>query len=75
MARGSTPVALLVERDHRREPMSDRGVSSSIPPHDERGLRCEFAGHLWQDAGGGLEICPLCFAERWSEERRDMPDD
>ena len=28
---------------------------------------CEFAGHEWEDAGGGLEICALCEEERWAE--------
>jgi len=32
---------------------------------------CEFAGHEWRDAGGGLEICVLCEAERWAAEARD----
>jgi hypothetical protein len=26
---------------------------------------CDFAGHEYADAGGGLEICVECQAERW----------
>ena len=25
---------------------------------------CEFAGHEWEDAGGGVEICTECQTER-----------
>lgn len=28
---------------------------------------CEHAGHEWVDAGGGLQMCMVCEAERWSE--------
>lgn len=27
----------------------------------------EFVGHEWEDAGGGLEICSECGAERWAK--------
>ncbi len=27
---------------------------------EPEGLTCEFAGHCWRYAGGGLEICALC---------------
>lgn len=30
-------------------------------------LICEFAGHEWEDAGGGVEICTEC------QEERDAP--
>ncbi len=26
---------------------------------------CEFDGHEWDDAGGGLLICMRCEAEKW----------
>lgn len=35
---------------------------------EPEGLDCEIAGHSWQDAGGGVEICALCEAERWADE-------
>jgi hypothetical protein len=25
---------------------------------------CEFAGHEWEDTGGGMEVCSECFEER-----------
>lgn len=33
---------------------------------------CDFAGHDFADAGGGMEICTECQAERWtrSEDHR-----
>ena len=27
---------------------------------------CDFAGHEWADAGGGLLICAVCEAEKWA---------
>lgn len=27
---------------------------------------CDFAGHDYEDAGGGLEICTECQAEQWA---------
>jgi hypothetical protein len=27
---------------------------------------CEYAGHDWADAGGGLLICVVCRSERWA---------
>lgn len=27
---------------------------------------CDHAGHEFEDAGGGLEMCVECGAERWS---------
>lgn len=32
------------------------------------GLSCEYAGHSWRNAGGGLLICALCETERWDDE-------
>jgi hypothetical protein len=29
---------------------------------------CEYAGHEWGDAGGGLLICAVCQAEKWAPE-------
>lgn len=29
---------------------------------------CEWVGHEWGEAGGGLEICVACEAERWARE-------
>lgn len=29
--------------------------------------RCNHVGHLWDEAGGGLELCLVCEAERWAE--------
>ena len=31
------------------------------------GIECDFAGHSWIAAGGGLEICGLCETERWAD--------
>ncbi len=28
---------------------------------------CDFSGHDYVDAGGGLEICITCQTERWAE--------
>jgi hypothetical protein len=28
---------------------------------------CDFAGHDYEDAGGGLEICVECQDERWAD--------
>lgn len=28
---------------------------------------CEFDGHEWGDAGGGLLICVRCEAEEWAD--------
>lgn len=28
---------------------------------------CEFEGHEWSSAGGGLLMCMRCAAERWAE--------
>ena len=27
---------------------------------------CEYVGHEWCDAGGGLEVCAVCEAEQWA---------
>lgn len=29
---------------------------------------CEYAGHEWTSAGGGLLICAVCTAEKWDDE-------
>lgn len=29
---------------------------------------CEPEEHVWTDAGGGMLICALCEAERWSDD-------
>ncbi len=29
--------------------------------------QCEFAGHVWVDAGGDLAVCMVCEAEKWFE--------
>ena len=31
-------------------------------------LACEWEGHLWEDAGGGLYICMRCHDEQWEED-------
>lgn len=36
---------------------------------------CEFSGHEWQDAGGGLEICITCQSEQWSQEDDKLTED
>jgi len=30
----------------------------------EEPTTCDFAGHEWEDMGGGMEVCSECFAER-----------
>lgn len=30
---------------------------------------CEYVGHEWADAGGGLLICMVCEAEMWGDPR------
>jgi hypothetical protein len=34
----------------------------------DEGPTCEHTGHTWCDAGGDLEICALCEAERWAKD-------
>lgn len=34
--------------------------------HFESEAVCEFAGHDWADAGGGLLICINCQEEKWA---------
>jgi hypothetical protein len=34
---------------------------------------CDYTGHEYEDAGGGLLICMNCFAEKWTENSR-IPD-
>lgn len=29
--------------------------------------RCNHLGHLWDEAGGALELCLVCEAERWAK--------
>lgn len=31
-----------------------------------RDLLCEYAGHEWVPAGGGLLICAVCEDEKWA---------
>lgn len=31
-------------------------------------IQCEYAGHSWTKAGGGLEICIICHAEQWQDD-------
>lgn len=32
-----------------------------------RDLACEYAGHDWAPAGGGLLICTQCRSEKWDD--------
>ena len=41
---------------------------------EPEGLSCEFAGHSWRDAGGGLEICALCEVVRWATDDEEDTD-
>lgn len=34
---------------------------------------CEFAGHDWQDAGDGMQICAECLSERWTPAPQTSP--
>lgn len=36
---------------------------------------CDFAGHEWAEAGGGLLICTVCRAEKWAEPAREEDGD
>lgn len=38
---------------------------------DETGETCEHAGHEWLYAGGGMQICGVCQAERLAPEEDD----
>lgn len=29
---------------------------------------CDYAGHQWEPAGGGLLICAVCMTERWADD-------
>ena len=29
---------------------------------------CEYADHTWVDAGGGMQVCAVCEAERFTDE-------
>lgn len=33
---------------------------------------CEFDGHEWGEAGGGLLICLRCEAEKWADLEDDL---
>lgn len=40
-------------------------------PYDELPIGtdiCEYAGHDWIEAGGGLLICGWCDAEQWDDD-------
>lgn len=41
---------------------------------DEPGPVCEYSGHIWEHAGGGLYICMQCEQEAWSEEIHEVQD-
>jgi hypothetical protein len=36
-----------------------------------RELVCDYVGHEWTPAGGGLLICAECLAEQWDENGPD----
>lgn len=36
---------------------------SNLSRSEATGSYCEYAGHEWVDAGGGLVICAVCQAE------------
>jgi hypothetical protein len=38
-----------------------------VPPFPSS-RSCEWSGHEWWPAGGGLLICGRCEAEKWAEE-------
>lgn len=38
-----------------------------VEPSDRIDI-CDWTGHEWAPAGGGLEICEICEAERWVDE-------
>lgn len=40
---------------------------------EARGTICDFDGHAWGDAGGGLLICVRCQAEKWSSGAARRP--
>lgn len=48
--------------------MSDPNWLEQYPTPAEM---CEQLGHEWLDAGGGLEICAVCGADRWADQGRD----
>jgi hypothetical protein len=43
-----------------------REARTALRPPSPVNELCEFAGHEWEDAGGGLEICVECEADRWA---------
>lgn len=50
--------------------MSEREVQEAMDEMEQnRDLVCEYAGHEWEDAGGGLLICAECLAEKWEGDR------
>lgn len=72
--------ARKIEQEFSLDPDLPEGVSVRFDtrPLEPAGLQCEFAGHSWLDAGGGLQICALCEAERWEDptewHRRPCPE-
>lgn len=47
----------------------DREVLAAMDDYAAAGAEvCEFDGHEWTDAGGGLLICGRCLVEAWASE-------
>lgn len=48
---------------------SDREALDALDEMERDGaVICEYAGHEWGDAGGGLLICTVCTAEKWDDD-------
>jgi hypothetical protein len=53
-----------------RQSGDDREALDALAEMERDGAEvCEYAGHEWADAGGGLLICEVCTAEKWEGER------
>lgn len=50
------------------EPGTEREVLDAFADMERNeATSCAYVGHEWGDAGGGLLICVVCTAEKWSE--------
>lgn len=56
------------EVDAAVERQQERALARYEAEQDQAEQICEFAGHEWGDAGGGLQVCLRCEAESWEQD-------
>jgi hypothetical protein len=66
MARPAWSLRILVRLSYYVPEMQDPGDGDMFGALAD--VVCEYAGHEWVDAGGGVDICGVC------EAMRDRPD-